>query len=123
MSASDDLEDASRFISPNGSVYWGRLGVTAVVGLILTWLSGVADFVFALFDGPARLISGTLAYIRESVSLIFEIPLPGISAGFEAVRETLPLVGGPFEFTIGVLLVITWFWLLNLVLERLEVLG
>jgi hypothetical protein len=124
MSASDDrLEDAQSYVTESGFVAWGRLAVTAIVSLMLAWAAGVADFFFELFQGLARLVSGTLAFIRESLITVFSIPLPGISAGFEAVRQQVPVVGGPLEFAVGVGLVIAWFWLLSIALDRLEVLG
>ena len=124
MSASDDLEDAERFLwGDTAIVRWRRLASTAISGFILAWASGVAGFFFELFQGPARLISGTLAFIREALVTLFTIPLPGITAGFQAVRRQLPLVGGPLEFTVGVGLVIAWFWLLSVAFDRLEVFG
>jgi hypothetical protein len=123
MSA-DDIEDAERFLwGETAIVRWGKLASTAISGLVLAWASGVAEFIFELFQGPARLVSGTLAFIRSALITLFTIPIPGISSGFQAVRQQVPVVGGPLEFAVGVGLVIAWFWLLSIALDRLEVLG
>ena len=118
------LEDAERFLwGETAIVRWGKLASTAISGLVLAWASGVAEFIFELFQGPARLVSGTLAFIRSALITLFTIPIPGISSGFQAVRQQVPVVGGPLEFAVGVGLVIAWFWLLSIALDRLEVLG
>ena len=117
------FEDAERYVGEGGIVAWAKLAGTAISGFILAWASGVASFFFELFQGPARLISGTLAFIREALVTLFTIPIPGISAGFQAVRQQVPVVGGPLEFAIGVGLVVAWFWLLSTALDRLEVFG
>ena len=117
------FEDAERYVGRGGIVAWARLAGTAISGFILAWASGVASFFFELFQGPARLISGTLAFIREALVTLFTIPIPGISAGFQAVRQQVPVVGGPLEFAIGVGLVVAWFWLLSTAFDSLEVFG
>ena len=117
------FEDAERYVGRGGIVAWARLAGTAISGFILAWASGVASFFFELFQGPARLISGTLAFIREALVTLFTIPIPGISSGFQAVRRQVPVVGGPLEFAIGVGLVVAWFWLLSTAFDRLEVFG
>ena len=118
------FEDAERFLwGDTAIVRWGKLAGTAISGFILAWASGVASFFFELFQGPARLISGTLAFTREALVTLFTIPIPGISSGFQAVRQQVPVVGGPLEFAIGVGLVVAWFWLLSVAFDRLEVFG
>ncbi|PSQ18178.1 hypothetical protein BRD02_01515 [Halobacteriales archaeon QS_8_69_73] len=117
------FEDAERYVGRGGIVAWARLAGTAISGFILAWASGVASFFFELFQGPARLIAGTLAFIREALVTLFTIPIPGISSGFQAVRQQVPVVGGPLEFAIGVGLVVAWFWLLSTAFDRLEVFG
>ena len=122
--ADERLQDAERFLKGETAIVrWGKLAGTAISGFILAWASGVASFFFELFQGPARLISGTLAFIREALVTLLTIPIPGISSGFQAVRKQVPVVGGPLEFAIGVGLVVAWFWLLSTAFDRLEVFG
>lgn len=118
MSASGT--DASDFLRGN-SVAWGSLGITMFISAMLAWFNGLAEFVFAVVTGPRRFIYGTLAFVREVAISIFTIPITAISEGFGAAAAELPVVGGPFEFAFGVGFVILWFWLLGVVLDRLEV--
>lgn len=121
-SGDDRLADAERYVGRD-SVVWSALASTALGSLILAWASGFADFLFQIFAGLSRVVAGPLAFIREALVRLFTIPVPGISAGFRAVREELPLVGGPLEFALGVGLVVAWFWLLSTAFDRLEVFG
>lgn len=114
--------DAEDFII-NGRVQWGELGITMFISAMLAWFSGFTDFVYEVVTGPQRFIEGSLAFVRETVLAIFTIPLSAISEGFDAAAEELPVVGGPFEFALGVGITIAWFWLLLTILSRLEVLG
>jgi len=120
-SENDRLAGARKYLRGT-RILWNRLVATAIGSLILAWATGFADAVFALFAGPARLVSGTLAFFREALVQLLRIPIPGVQSGFDAAREELlGLELGPLTFVAGVGFVVAWFWLLSIALDRLEV--
>lgn len=121
MSASED--QAGRFVNPDGSVRWADLGITAFVGLLLTWLSGIADFIFALFQGPRRAVAGAFDLLSNAVAFVFQSGRGLVDAGFSGALREFPVGLGPAEFVAGVAFVVAWLWVLTVALERLEVLG
>jgi len=123
MSASGDdrLEDARRYLGADG-IIWRSLAGTAIGSLILAWAAGVSDWIFLLIGGPSRFISGALAFIREGLVLLFQLPIPGLDSGFREARdELLAINAGPLTFALGVGLVVAWFWLVSVMIDRLEV--
>jgi len=115
------LDDAEQFVD-GVSVRWSRIGEIAVVSLILTWLSGVADFLFRAITEPATIVRASSAWFVAVVEAAIGIGQAAVRGGFAGAAGAIRTTElGPAGFAVGVLLIVVFVWLLYQTTDWLEV--
>lgn len=116
------MVDSDEFIetTPSGSlqsIKVGELASRLTSSYLLALFAGVATFVYAVFEVPALLIEDLFEWIRETLGLGFAVPEHTYEYAWDVVADIFP-IAGPFDYALGVLLILVFFIAIRWMFDR-----
>lgn len=118
------MVDSDEFIvtSEGGSlssIKFGELVSRMSTSYLLAFFAGVATLAYSIFEVPALLLEDFFTWIRGTVGLGFIVPRESIEYAWEAAADIFP-IAGPFDYALGVLLVMMFFLGVNWMFSRVR---